>query len=165
MANEKEEDFDEIKKDFDKSSEILRKQITGIELKQQDLQRYITTIDNSISHLEQIIHYEENKSKPAYDKIKGLRAGISKNIELLSVLYNTYKEFEGIKFRYFKEIDDSNYKKHRLIELELKKVNQNASKLGEEFYNIMRNLSTVSSSDNNIIYESDKILENDEYTL
>jgi|SRR6056297_3121315 len=160
-----EEDYSNIKNDFSNNTETLKKQITGIELKQQELQKYISTIDNGISYLEQMIHYEENKPKPSMDKVRGLRTAITKNVELISNLYNSYKEFEMVKFRYFKEIDDNDYKMHRLIELELKKINQNTNRLGEEFYNMMRNLSQISEPDNVILEESNKILENNEYSL
>ena len=158
-----ENNYDNIKKDFVGNTEKLRKQITNIEIKQQDLQQYITTIDNAIIHLEQMIQQEQNQPKSNNDKIRGLRSAVSKNVELIANLYNAYKEFETVKFRYFKEVDDNSYRMHRLIELEMKKVDENANKLGQEFYNMMRNLSTISSDDS--IEESEKKLEDQEYSL
>ncbi len=144
MADElQEKDYSHIQKDADVNINTLRKQITGIEYKQQELQNYITTIDNAISQLEQMIHLEQQVPNPNYDKIRALRGAISKNIELLSQIYNTYKEFENVKFRYFKEIDDYSYRVFRLIELDLKKANLGSDKIGQDFLNIMRVLSKL----------------------
>lgn len=159
---EEDTNYGNIKKDFSDSNNTLKKQITGIDLKQQEIQKYIATIDNAVTQLEQLIYHEQNQPSPNYNKIKSLRGAITNNIELVSNLYNSYKEFEMVKFRYYKEVDDNNYKMHRLIELELKKVDQNVNKLGEEFYNMMRNLSQISNSDNEITDQANQILQNDE---
>jgi len=143
------EDYKNVKDSFIKTEEQLEKQIIHIEYKQNELQNYITTIENSISHMEQMISKEKQNSKPNHDRIRGLRTSISKNVELIIKLYESYKEFESVKFRYHKELSDNNYRKQRLIELELKKMDDRSNSLGQEFYNIMRNLAGL-QKDNNI---------------
>ena len=157
-------EYEEIKKDITDNNNTLKKQITHIELKQQELQNYINTVDNAITQLEQMIHTEQNAAKPNYDKIRSLRGAITKNVELITNLYNSYKEFENVKFRYYKEIDDNSYRMHRLIELELKKVDENANRLGQEFYNVMRNLSNI-KQDDTLVKKTEQVLSKEEYEL
>jgi len=157
-------EYGEIKKDITDNNNNLRKQVTHVELKQQELQTYINTIDNAITQLEQMIHTEQNSAKPNYDKIRSLRGAITKNVELITNLYNSYKEFENVKFRYYKEIDDNSYRMHRLIELELKKVDENANRLGQEFYNVMRNLSNI-KQDDTLLKQTEQVLSKEEYEL
>jgi len=141
------EDYDNVKDSFVKTEENLEKQITNIEYKQTELQNYMTTIENSISHMEQMVDKEQQTANPSFDRIRGLRTAIVKNVELITKLYDTYKEFESVKFRYHKELSDNNYRKQRLIELELKKMDDRSNSLGQEFYNIMRNLAGLQKND------------------
>jgi len=141
------EDYDNVRKSFVKTEEQLGKQVTSIENKQIELQNYMTTIDNAISHMEQMVAKEQQTANPNHDRIRGLRASITKNVELITKLYDSYKEFESVKFRYHKELSDNNYRKQRLIELELKKMDDRSNSLGQEFYNIMRNLTGLQKSD------------------
>lgn len=161
-----EETYNVLRKTTKDSNTDLEKQISGIELKQQEIQNYITTIDNAVNQLEQMIHQEQNSAQPNYDRIRGLRTAISKNVELISALYNSYKEFENVKFRYYKEINDNNYKTNRLIELELKKVDNQTDKIGEEFANVMRHLTGIKSSGNDeLLNQARAGLEEEEYDL
>ena len=144
------EDYDSIRESFVKTEQQLEKQITHIEYKQNELQNYITTIDNAISHIEQTIAKEQQTPKPNQDRIRGLRSSVSKNVELVTKLYDSYKEFESVKFRYHKELSDNNYRSQRLIELELKKMDDRSNSLGQEFYNIMRNLAGLQKNDDDM---------------
>src|SRR6056297_2650846 len=162
------DEYDNVKDSFIKTEEQLEKQIIHIEYKQSELQNYITTIENSISNMEQMISKEQQNSKPNHDRIRGLRTSISKNVELVTKLYDSYKEFESVKFRYHKELSDSNYRKHRLIELELKKVDDRSNSLGQEFYNIMRNLAGLQKNNNidpELLEEARVPLEDEDYEL
>jgi len=141
------DEYDNVKDSFIKTEEQLEKQIVHIEYKQSELQNYITTIENSVSSMEQMITKEQQSSKPSYDRIRGLRTSIAKNVELIVKIYDSYKEFESVKFRYHKELSDNNYRRQRLIELELKKMDDRSNSLGQEFYNIMRNLTGLQKND------------------
>lgn len=114
--------YSHIEEDFNSRNNKLDKQITSIELRQQEIQTYLSHIDASVNFIDNEISTETNKKQPNYDRIKALRAALSKNIEILNDLHNTYKEYEGVKFRYYKEIDDNSIQKHKLIELELRKL-------------------------------------------
>ena len=162
------ETYDHVKESFTKTEQQLEKQIVHIEHKQSELQNYITTIENSVNHMEQMIAHEQQTPNPNQDRIRGLRAAITKNVELIAKLYDSYKEFESVKFRYHKELSDNNYRKHRLIELELKKVDDRSNSLGQEFYNIMRNLAGLQKNDSmdpDLLNEAKLPLEDEDYEL
>ena len=133
---------DGIIKSFESISERLEKQITLIVGKQQELQNYLVMIDNHIMHFDQMIQQEMQSSQPDYKKINSYRSASFKNIELMSVLHTTFKGYEEVKFRYFKEISDSNYKQQRLISVDIKRVGTSED-MGQEFYEIMRSLSKL----------------------
>ena len=152
MANKKEESTEEfnIIKSFADISRRLDVQISNITLRQQEIQNYIVFIDNHICHFDQMIQQEMASGHPDFKKINSYRSASFKNIELITVLHNTYKEYEGVKFRYFKEISDSNYKRQKLVAVDIKRVGT-SDEMGSEFYNIMRNLSKL-----NIVGETAK---------
>lgn len=127
---------------FENISTDLEKQISLITQRQQELQNYMVMIDNHINHFDQMIHKESQKTNPDYKKIANYRSASFKNIELMTVLHNSYKEYEAVKFRYFKEISDNNYKKQKLINVDIKRIGTN-EQVGAEFYDIMRNLSKL----------------------
>ena len=150
-----------IIKSFDNISDRLDQQITLITGKQQELQNYLIMIDNHIMHFDQMIQQEMQSSQPDFKKINSYRSASFKNIELISVLHATYKEYENTKFRYFKEISDSNYKKQKLISVDIKRIGTTEDMSGE-FYNIMRNLSKlniVGGEARSQIAENDKMLD------
>jgi hypothetical protein len=121
----------------------------------------MNTIDNHINNFDLRIAQESQKPNPNYDSINRLRAASFKNVELMTVIHNSYKEYESVKFRYFKEISDNNYKKHRLVKVDIKKVGD-VKDSGMEFFEIMRNLSKLNLDSSNQINENIKILRSDE---
>jgi len=160
------EEYDHIRKDMNESKNNLQKQITGIELKQQEIQSYISTIDNSINQIEHLIHREQNSAQPNNERLKAYRHAVTRNVELITQLYNSYKEFENVKFRYHKEISDNSYRLHRLVELELKKIEDQSGKISQDFFNVMRSLSTMNDNkNNNFFQEVQKGLSENEYEL
>ena len=96
MATER---YDDIRKDeFDRKKEI-EKQITTIELRQQELQGYIAILDGSVQQLDSLVYHEQKNQQPDWTKISNWRGAMSKNIELLTKVYSTYREYEDIKFK------------------------------------------------------------------
>ncbi len=149
MVNKKEIDENELSQvsnSFIDVCDKLKKQITLIELRQQELQQYMSTIDSHINYFDNQISHEQQQTKPDYQSISRMRAASFKNIELITVLHNTYKEYENVKFRYYKEIGDNNYKKNKLIHVDIKRLG-NPEEMGNEFYEIMRLLSRLNLKD------------------
>lgn len=168
--NEENKNQETIVKDYNDRIQLLRNQISNIEIKQQDLQQYLNNIDNNIQHLDTLITQEQSLKNPDYNKIKNYRYAMTKSIELINQLHNTYKEYENVKFRYFKQIDESSNYKHRLIELEMKKLDDKLSNNIEGFTQMMQmiasHINLPNSGNNELIERSKKeIISNPDYEL
>lgn len=148
----------EITQSFEKLSKGLEKQISNIELRQQELQNYMITLDNHINHFDQMVNIESQQPNPNYKKISGLRKVSFDNIELLTNLHNSYKEYENVKFKYYKEIGSYNTIKQKMVHIDIKRVGT-AEEMGNEFYEIMRNLSRLNLNNDNKAQLTDKQIE------
>jgi len=133
----------EIKQKYELQNQLLERQIQSIELRQQELQNYITTLNQTIAHMERTIIQEERKAPINFNRINGLRQGVSKNIELLVKLYDSYKEFENVKFRYYKEINSHSHNGIRLINIDLFKINNKFSDDSAQFTDVIRFMSKL----------------------
>ena len=103
---------------------ILAKQIDNIVLRQQELQAYITEVDQSIKGLKSYIIREKQAQPPNQDKIKNCQIAISRHIELISKLYESYRSFEETKFKYQKQISESNFKYIHMIEIDIRRIEE-----------------------------------------
>jgi len=160
----KDNEINEIIDSFDKFSKTLEKQITNVELRQQELQNYMVTLDNHINHFDQMVNMELQQQQPNYKKITGLRKASFDNIELLTNVHNAYKEYENVKFKYFKEIGSNNTIKQKLIHVDIKRVGT-TEEMGTEFYEIMRNLSRLNVKSDNTVQLTDKQIQNNNKLL
>lgn len=134
-------DYKHIKEDYENQELIIKNQIVLIESRQQELQNYIVTIDAGINHLQTIIMIEEKKKPIDYDKISRLRGSITKNIQMLNDLYQTYKEYEAVKFKYIQELGTSNLKFHHLLEVEIRRIDEKLDKnVDLEFIDIIQHM-------------------------
>ena len=115
---------DYIGKTSTSSHHALERQIANIVLRQQELQNYISRIEQGIKGLEGIIRVEKQQKKQNYDKIKNCYIAISKHIELVTKLYDSYRAFEDTKFKYHKQIAESNFKYIHLIEVEIRRIEE-----------------------------------------
>ena len=121
---------EEIKQEYDDSRTRISKQLNRLELKGLEIQTHINRIEAGIQHLESMIQQELNSSRgPDYNKISSYRGAIAKNIEVITKLYSCYREFEDVRYRCEKELNDQSYKHHRLVEVEIKQVDQKISNL------------------------------------
>ena len=119
----------------------LKNQISIIELRQQELQNYITSLDQTVRQLDRLVFTEEQTPKPDYIKIKNLRFVSSKNIEIITDMYNTYQRFEDVKFKYYKEIDNHSHAGNRLIYIELYKLENQTNDISDSFMEMLKYLS------------------------
>lgn len=125
----------------------LRKEITNIEFRQQDIQKYISTMDTAINSLESLITQEDKKQQPDYNKITKYRQAISKNIELVSDLLNVNRGYEETKFRYNKEIDDVTMNYTKFLNHDLRKLDKNLDDLeNNSFFEMMKQFVKMFSS-------------------
>lgn len=136
-------DNEKSKSDFNVKNQLkLEKQISVIEIRQQELQNLIAVIQNNISQLEGIIQSEEVKPVPNNEKIKNIRAAIHKNISLLREIYDSYNSFEETKFKYRKLISDNDFNLYRL-DITVKQAEEKSNKLlGNDFIEMLRSIST-----------------------
>lgn len=91
---------------FVKDSKTLENEIKNIELREQDVQNIISTIEQNINDIDHLILQEKRKKTPDGNKIKNLRAAILSNTQTLNEYYNTYRGYEEVKFKYRKLITD-----------------------------------------------------------
>lgn len=136
--------YDEIRKDEATRKKDIEKQITNIELRQQELQNYISLIDQGIQQLDAMIINEQRQSQPDYNKINAWRGALAKNIELSSKVYSTYREYEDIKFKCRKEINESAYKTNHLLHVAIRQVDERVDKMTDnDFVNMLTTLTDM----------------------
>lgn len=130
------EDYDYIETDFTKQKTKLEQKISIIELRQQEIQNYIADIDNNITYLRGLLPSETDK-----EKNRMIRGAISKNIELLTRLYSTYREYEDVKVKYFKIISDDTHKMHQLIAVDIRRIDEKVRDIDDsDFLGVMKEM-------------------------
>jgi len=152
-----------LQKQYDEQIKQLGKQISIIELRQQELQNYIISLDQSIKQIDRLVNTENQKSSPDYNKIKNLRFINSKNIEMITDIYNTYERFETVKFKYYKEIDNHSHSGNRLIYIEGYKLENQTNDISDSFMEMIKylsNLKEANLSNPKTPINDEKILDN-----
>jgi len=124
-----EDNYDFIDTDFDSQRKKLEKQITNVELRQQEIQRHIADIDNNIQYLNQYLQTQKDKEKQRIT-----RGAIAKHIELIAKLYSVNREYEDVKVKYFKDISTNIYQKHHLISVDIRRIDEKVDKLDDTDY-------------------------------
>jgi len=121
------------------STDKLDAQINTITQRQQELQNLITSIEQGVQQYEAMVSREQQMPKPDFNKIRSMRGAITKSIELLAQLYTTYKAFEEVKFRYYKQITDLDHNTRRMIEVEIRRIESNMDNFsGGDFIGMMK---------------------------
>ncbi len=143
MSDIKEEiNTEHIVDDFNFQKDVLEKQITILELRQQEIQSHIASIENANHHLDILIQQEKDSKKKGF-----LFKAKTSNIEILVKLYDTYNRFEETKFKYYNNIGDLTFKQHRMIEVDIKKISEKVDKLtGNDMVDMFKNLSDLFSN-------------------
>jgi hypothetical protein len=130
------EDYDYIESDFTRQKTKLDQKIAIVELRQQEIQNYISDMDNNITFLRGLLPNEKDK-----EKNRILRGAISKNIELLARLYSTYREYEDVKVKYFKIISDDVHKMHQLIAVDIRRIDEKVKDIDDsDFLGVMKEM-------------------------
>lgn len=139
------------------------REITQIELRQAELNSLILSIENANRNLENLIQ----SSTDQVAKSKWYTA-ISYNIDRLSKLYSVYREFEDTKYKYLTLINDSKFKKHRLLRIDIPKIEDQIRGGSEEysqiFTSLIKELKQAKTEDKKIVVDN-KICDNPEYEL
>lgn len=137
------DNYDFVETDFSSQKTKIEKSIVGVELKQQEIQKYIADIDNNINFLQGLLPAEKDK-----EKARMIRGAISKNIELLARLYSVNREYEDVKVKYFKNISDDLYKMHHLIGVEIRKIDEKVKDIDDtDFVGVMKQMMDLVSGE------------------
>jgi len=133
---------DNIASDFTSQKQLLEKQIDSLNQKILAVQSHVVTLEQANRVLEQMTQSERDGVQRA--KYYG---AIKNNIELLAKLYSVIKEFEDVKFRYHKEIDEVLNNKFRLIAVEIRRIDE---RIGEAAsFNLVEFFEKLSSTFSN----------------
>ncbi len=119
MLESEQFDKQEISSKFEDQRSQLDAQITQLGSRILSLQKHIISLEHANSVLDQLAKNEKDGTK-----IKQYYGAMKQNIELLAKLYEVIKEYEGIKFKYYKEIDDIMISKYRMISVDIKKLEE-----------------------------------------
>lgn len=131
-----------IKNLSDKTQKKLENSIYNIELRQQEIQNLIATLQNNLNHIESIIQGEELKTVPNNEKIKNLRLAILKNISLIREMYDSYDGFEETKFKYRKLITETDFN-YQKLEIGINQTNEKINKFsGGDLVELLRSISS-----------------------
>ncbi len=113
-----------ISEELNKHVKTLEAQIEHINTRQLEITSLITTIKMATDNIEgSLLTEKDTKQKGKFYQI------ISRNTSLMAELYTAYQSFENIKFKYFQDIGRNKVNKHRIVEIELRKVNEELNQL------------------------------------
>lgn len=134
--------YDYIETDFTTEKANIEKQIGVIEVRQQEIQNYIASIDQNVTYLNGLLQQGlENK-----DKIRAIRGAVGKNIDTLTKLYSIYREYEDTKQRYHKLLSDNMYKMHHLISVDIRRIDEKLEKMGDgDFFGVFNDFVRIMS--------------------
>jgi len=138
--------YDFIETDFTEQKKKLEKQIIGVELKQQEIQKHIADIDSNIQYLNQYLQSEQDKEKQRI-----IRGAIAKNIELIAKLYSVNREYEDVKVKYFKDISSNIYQMHHLVSVDIRRIDEKVDKIDDgDFVGVMKQVMDLISSERSL---------------
>jgi len=117
----------EIKAEFLQRKNQLEQQIDHLDNFITDLTSHKISLENANRHIEHLITLEKDQIK----KSKYFHA-IRNNIELLTKVFNSISEIESIKHRYYKEINEITISKFKLIDVDIRRINEKIRDGGQE---------------------------------
>ena len=132
--------YDYIEGDYTNERKNIEKQIGVIEIRQQEIQNYIATIDQNITFMNGLLQQGETNK----DKVRAIRGALGKNIETLTKLYQVYREYEDTKQRYHKLLSENMYKMHHLISVDIRRIDEKLEKMGDgDFFGIFKEFANI----------------------
>lgn len=153
-------DKTEISKDFSKQSTILEQQIDVLNQKILQLQGHILTIETANSTMEQMARIEKDATKKSK-----IFAAMRYNLELLVKMYSTIKEYEDVKFRYHKEIDDMLHNKYKLIAIDIRRIEKGLDGPNSGIAHLYERLTDLMSDQGKLRKIEQDLADNPEYRL
>lgn len=134
----------EIFTEVERNNSDLEKEIFLVRDKQQEIQRFISIIESNISFLETELN---GNKKLDYNQKVYIRRDITKNIEMINELYNTFRGFEEVKFKYKKAISENNLAAIKLIEVQVRQLNDRLDKFdNNSFMDVLKEMSNLSKN-------------------
>ena len=136
------------KKSYDNPYDVLddeiltvENDINGIIIRQQEIQNFISSVETSISDIEQNLLREKRSKTPNYESMKALRGALSKNIELVKDLYDSYRGFEDSKVKYRKLISDAKLNYQQLVKVKIRQLDIKSEKVDDTtLISLLRNI-------------------------
>ncbi|HQM07631.1 MAG TPA: hypothetical protein PLR97_07535 [Bacilli bacterium] len=130
----------EIKTEFSERKKQLEQQIDHLDNFITDLKSHKISLENANRQLEQLAAQETDAVKKAK-----YFAAIRTNIELLTKIFNSMSELESIKHRYHKEINDITIGKFRLLDVDIRKIDEGLKNGGENLSEFFEKLGNAMS--------------------
>jgi DNA repair ATPase RecN len=130
----------EIKIEFSERKKQLEQQIDHLDNLITDLKSHKISLENANRQLEQLASQETDAVKKAK-----YFAAIRTNIELLTKIFNSMSELESIKHRYHKEINDITIGKFRLLDVDIRKIDEGLRNGGENLSEFFEKLGNAMS--------------------
>jgi len=130
----------EIKSEFAQRKIQLEQQIDRIDNFITDLKSHKISLENANRQLEQIVSQETDTVK----KVKYYTA-VRSNIELLVKIFSSISELESVKHRYHKEINDITIGKFKLVDVDIRKLDERLNSGGENLSEFFEKLGNAMS--------------------
>jgi translation initiation factor 2B subunit (eIF-2B alpha/beta/delta family) len=130
----------EIKTEFSERKKQLEQQIDHLDNFITDLKSHKISLENANRQLEQLAVQETDAVKKAK-----YFAAIRTNIEILTKIFNSMSELESIKHRYHKEINDITIGKFRLLDVDIRKIDEGLKNGGENLSEFFEKLGNAMS--------------------
>lgn len=137
----------------------LSKEIQHLQVLIDDLIGYKLSIENANITIQQLIRNETSA-----DKKTKLNYYISKNVELLTRIFSTIAEFENIKYRYHKEVDDVILNKFKLLAVDIRKIEEKMHDPEDGIFAFFEGIKNATSG-KKMTEINDAIKDNKEYQL
>lgn len=131
----------EIKTEFKERKTELQNQIDHLNSLITDLKSHKISLETANRTIEQLASQESDPVKRAkyYSAIRA-------NIELLTKVFGAISELENIKHRYHKEIDDVMISKFKIIDIDMRKIEEGLKNSGENLAEFFEKLGSTMSN-------------------